>query len=903
MRAVRGSFHEEKALTVRVAAGATITVPSAPRALLFTTSEDNIIVSWDEASDNGGEDPIRYDVRIDGGAWISADLDTFYLFSNLSPETEYTIEVAQVNSAGRGASASASVTTDAVPVVALMLGWIVPTANVGLTFSVTLTSNKMITGITTSDFAFRRGQAGSSNFVSNVSNLNSTISPIAGTFNWRLDITLVGTYDDDYYLRLIMENVQVDGEDVPDVHFESPSFRIDSSLSVTTPGAPTSLSLTETHNSITATWSAAVNNGGEAPSRYDIRIDGGAWINTGLDLVHVFQGLSPETQYTIDVAQVNSAGRGAIVSGDATTGAEDLVPTTIVEVSGDNQTGTVGTALSDPFVVEVRDQDGDALSGVAVAFAVTGGGGTLSATNVTTNASGRAQSTLTLGSSTGTNSVRASVSGITQTRTFTATAIAAAANLPGQARGVGVTALSRSLRFVWDAPDAGDNPIQRYEYQVDDGTWVSTGSDMTMFVLDGLENGTEYSVRFRARTASGAGQASESVTATPAWPTPREGCYLLDLVESDFTGYTAPQLTATETTLDADLGEDVNVGLIRIQTDTETDIVSVIVQGSPDGDTQYVHLGEMEIGAGEYHALRLNDRSVQALRLIIKTVSTPVNLHTIEVYSVRVDLSSNVAGFSANELQLGQNSYRRYDGVLVTSDGLRTVPRVELSLAKLNTAQTDALTALMGEADFYLLAGLVDRYRVSIATDALRFTGRRGAQSLSLSLTGAVDLNNFTLAIEMEGQDISHLWIPEDGITVRRSIDTPQLNTVTTDTLTFSLDNEDFDFELNQPNNFFLRNGLTRFGRGAKVLIEINDTPVFAGFLWRVQSDLQSSRVRVQVVDMFGYAAQAEIKDLGTRLDLEITQFPGGAGSLYAGGSGLSVPTVCDPDRAGQREC
>ena len=467
--------------------------------------------------------------------------------------------------------------------------------------------------------------------------------------------------------------------------------------------------------------------------------------------------------------------------------------------------------------------------------------------------------------------------GDTATLQFHLSVIAAAPDLPGQVRGVGVTALSRSLRFVWDVPDAGDNPIQRYEYQLDGGTWTSTGSDMTMFVLDGLENGTEYSVRLRARSASGVGLASEAVTATPAWPTPREGCYLLDLVDSDFTGYTAPQLTATETTLDADLGEAVNVGLIRIQTDAETDIASVVVQGSPDGNTQYVHLGEMEIGAGEYHAIRLNDRSVQALRLMVKTVSTPVKLHTIEVYAVRVDLSSNVAGFSAEELQLGQNSYRRYDGVLVTSDGLRTVPRVELSLAKLNTAQTDGLTALMGEADFYLLAGLVDRYRVSIATDALRFTGRRGAHSLSLSLTGAVDLNNFTLAIEMEGQDISHLWIPEDGITVRRSIDTPQLNTVTTDTLTFSLDNEDFDFEINQPDNFFLRNGLTRFGRGAKVLIAINDTPVFAGFLWRVQSDLQSSRVRVQVVDMFAYAAQAEIKDLGTRLDLEITQFPGGA--------------------------
>ena len=56
-----------------------------------------------------------------------------------------------------------------------------------------------------------------------------------------------------------------------------------------------------------------------------------------------------------------------------------LVATTIVEISGDSQTATVSTELPDPFIIEVRDQDGDALSGITVAFAVTAGGGTLSA--------------------------------------------------------------------------------------------------------------------------------------------------------------------------------------------------------------------------------------------------------------------------------------------------------------------------------------------------------------------------------------------------------------------------------------------------------------------------------------------------------------------------------------------
>ena len=112
---------------------------------------------------------------------------------------------------------------------------------------------------------------------------------------------------------------------------------------VTTPGAPTSLSLSSTHNSITANWGAPSNTGGENPSRYDIRIDGGAWIDTGLDGTHTFDSLSPNTEHTIDVAAVNSAGRGTPASGtqrtemppvivpDAPTGLKvDLKPTTAV---------------------------------------------------------------------------------------------------------------------------------------------------------------------------------------------------------------------------------------------------------------------------------------------------------------------------------------------------------------------------------------------------------------------------------------------------------------------------------------------------------------------------------------------------------------------------------------------
>ena len=82
------------------------------------------------------------------------------------------------------------------------------------------------------------------------------------------------------------------------------------------------------------------------------------------------------------------------------------------KVSGDNQNGIPGNALANPFVVEVQDEDGKPIAGHSVTFAVTAGGGSLSVTSANTNANGRAQTVLTLGSAPGVNSVRASVTGV-----------------------------------------------------------------------------------------------------------------------------------------------------------------------------------------------------------------------------------------------------------------------------------------------------------------------------------------------------------------------------------------------------------------------------------------------------------------------------------------------------------
>jgi len=65
-------------------------------------------------------------------------------------------------------------------------------------------------------------------------------------------------------------------------------------------------------------------------------------------------------------------------------------------VSGDGQTGTVRTTLSEPLVIRVSDNAGDPVAGVTATWSVQGAG-SLSRASVITGANGRAEVSRTLG--------------------------------------------------------------------------------------------------------------------------------------------------------------------------------------------------------------------------------------------------------------------------------------------------------------------------------------------------------------------------------------------------------------------------------------------------------------------------------------------------------------------------
>ena len=98
------------------------------------------------------------------------------------------------------------------------------------------------------------------------------------------------------------------------------------------------------------------------------------------------------------------------------TGYEVGQPKMLSKVSGDNQVNTVDLALANPLVVKVTDLLGDPVENVDVTFRIDSGEGTGSLTiadPVSTDSSGIASNTLTLGGDTGTTVIAVSSLGLT----------------------------------------------------------------------------------------------------------------------------------------------------------------------------------------------------------------------------------------------------------------------------------------------------------------------------------------------------------------------------------------------------------------------------------------------------------------------------------------------------------
>jgi adhesin/invasin len=135
----------------------------------------------------------------------------------------------------------------------------------------------------------------------------------------------------------------------------------------------------------------------------------------------------------------------------------------IQAVSGDGQTGQVGSALGQPLVVKVADQFGNPIPGVTVSWSITGGG-SVSESSTQTGQDGLTSVTRVLGGAAGPQTTKATAEALTGSPsvTFTHTATAGSASRVEKLAGDAQSAQAGTelpIALVVQVLDAQGNPV------------------------------------------------------------------------------------------------------------------------------------------------------------------------------------------------------------------------------------------------------------------------------------------------------------------------------------------------------------------------------------------------------------------------------------------------------------
>jgi adhesin/invasin len=213
-------------------------------------------------------------------------------------------------------------------------------------------------------------------------------------------------------------------------------------------------------------------------------------------------------------------------------------PVRLLLNGGNNQSAAPGSALGTPLSVKAVDAGGNGVAGVAVSWAVTAGGGSLSTPTTLTRADGTAEVTWTLGPAEGTQTARATAAGLQGSPvTFTATATPAAPPppppppTPDPARSsltadpTSFEAGSGSSSITVTVRDAQGTPISNVPVQINvsgsGNTVTQPGSTNASGVATGSFTSTEAGTKTVSASAGGVAiQQTATVTVTAAPPPP-----------------------------------------------------------------------------------------------------------------------------------------------------------------------------------------------------------------------------------------------------------------------------------------------------------------------------------------------------------------------------------------------
>jgi titin len=466
-----------------VADGITTTEPGAPVVDEIELAGSSARITFEPPA-NGGAAIVRYEYRLDGGAWTdTGSTAPEVVLTGLSSAGTYEIELRAVNSVGAGpASAPGTISVRTTPGAPTVDEVTADDGSLSVEFAPGEDGGAAITSYqysTDGGVTWRTRSAG------------STASPLVIT-------TTSGTGDPLVNGRLY--TVQIRGVNVAGAGAASTStLRAPQG----TPDAPTDVVLTPGDGSLSVAFVPGAD-GGSSVTRIEYRLNGGAWVDSGaLSSPLSIGGLTNGTTYDVELRAVSALGDGdasSPVSGSPRT--LPAAPGSVVAVSGDG-TATIGWAapLSD---------GGAAVTGyVATLYDQSAGGIPLA--SCTTADLGCVVEGLDNGTTYYVGVIAVNAAGASP---------ASAPRLAVRPLGVPVVEISSIAPGATSlgidvTTDDGGAPLSSYEYRLDGGPWVSAATTAEPFTISGLVTGQAYSVQVRALNSVGAGPASGAVSATP----------------------------------------------------------------------------------------------------------------------------------------------------------------------------------------------------------------------------------------------------------------------------------------------------------------------------------------------------------------------------------------------------
>lgn len=476
----------------------TVTAKGTPEAPSITSllAGDRTLSVAVVAGPNGGSAITNYEYSIDGGdTWTTrspASAASPVVITGLTNGTTYPVRVRAANAAGAGDASSIDEgtprTTPGAPVIdsETIVG-------IGGELDVEFSAPSSDGGsaITTYQYSTDAGATWRTR------GTGTTSSPLRiSTLSSDASTPLVG--GDTYPVEIRAVNAAGPGA----------ASAVADGITTTVPGAPLIDDVEVSDGSARVTFDAP-SNGGSTIERYEYRLDGGSWTDTGSSSgVVLIGGLANAGTYEIELRAVNSVG-----AGPASSPRTISVRTTPAAPEVESVLAGDGT-LSVSFVA--GDDGGDTI--VSYDYSTDGGttwrstgGGTSSPTQLSTvSASGSplANGTLYPVQLRAVNSVGAGAASVTT--------LVAPQGTPDAPQNLTLQPGDRRLVVGVDLGSDGGSAISGLEYRLDGGTWVDAGSLSAPFTIAGLTNGTSYQVEVRALSALGAGAASAAAQGTPS---------------------------------------------------------------------------------------------------------------------------------------------------------------------------------------------------------------------------------------------------------------------------------------------------------------------------------------------------------------------------------------------------